>query len=268
MSPFIDVSQFYRFASGELSAISESGIEVQLAVADSWLVEDGRVRNLNAHFARFARWVMAIDSNAEMQLADFFDAVTAALPSEGRWFPRIELHAEAPEGQRLHFRLRSAPELSPNLLLWACEEPDTRCNPLVKGPDLSYGMQLRRKAKLHGADEAVFVTSAGFINEGALSSLVWWRDDVLCSTSEDLAWLPSITRDEVFSLARDCGNETKLELATPESLAGLEVWALSSLQGVRPATALLIGDEKVEFATPVKAEAFQKRLRMLAANIR
>ncbi len=268
MSPFSEEAEFFRFASRKLNRVSEAGVEVQLAVADSWLVDEGRVRNLNAHYARFARWVMAIDANAETQLADFFDCVTAALPSEGRWFPRIEFHTEAPEGARLHFRLRSAPDLSPSLLLWAYEGTDARNNPMVKGPDLSYGMQLRRKAKVHGADEAVFVTSEGFINEGALSSLVWWRGDVLCSTSEDLAWLPSITRDEVFSLARDCGNETKLELATPQSLAGLEVWALSSLQGVRPATGLLIGDERLEFATPVKAEAFQKRLRMLAATVR
>ncbi|MEO0024652.1 MAG: hypothetical protein RL196_1093 [Actinomycetota bacterium] len=268
MSPFSEEAEFYRFTSGKLERVSETGVEVQLAVADSWLVEEGRVRNLNAHFARFARWVMAIDAQTEDQLADFFEAVTEALPVEGRWFPRIELHVEAPAGQRLHFRLRTAPELSPTLLLWAFEEPDARNNPVVKGPDLSYGMQLRRKAKLHGADEAVFVTPEGFINEGALSSLVWWRDDVLCSTSNDLAWLPSITRDEVFSLARDCGNETKLELATAKSLARLEVWALSSLQGVRPATGLLIGDERVEFATPTRAEAFQMRLRMLSAKVR
>ena len=263
-----DAVQFFRFSDGAMHEISETGVEVQLAVADSWLVDDGRVRNLHSHFARFARWVIEIDPNSEDQLADFFDWVESALPIEGRWFPRIEFHAEAPAGARLHFRLRTAPELTPSVTLWAYRNGDTRHNPLVKGPDLSFGMQLRRKAQVHGADEAVFVTESGFINEGALSSLVWWRDDVLCSTSNELAWLPSITREEVFGLARDCGHETRLELTTPESLAGLEVWALSSFQGIRPAISMFDGETVIEFASPVRAENFQRRLKMLATKVR
>jgi branched-subunit amino acid aminotransferase/4-amino-4-deoxychorismate lyase len=260
-------AQFFRFVDGSLREISEPGVEVQLAAADSWLVDEGKVRNLDAHFERFARWALAIDPEAELQLANFFDAVTAALPRAGRWFPRIEFHAEAAAGQRLHFRLRTAPDFSSTVVLWLYPEPDTRRNPLIKGPDLSFGMQLRRNAKMHGADEAVLLTADGFINEGALSSLVWWRGDVLCSTSTDVAWLPSVTRDEVFGLARDCGNDVRLELATPESLAGLEVWVLSSLSGVRPATSMILGEQVIEFASPLRADSFQKRLRMLAAGL-
>ena len=263
----MEQAQFFRFAGGSLQLISEPGVEVQLAVADSWLVDEGRVRNLDAHFERFARWVLDVDPSAEDQLADFFDAVTTALPREGRWFPRVEFHAEAAAGERLHFRLRTAPDFSPTLVLCAYRDGDTRHNPKVKGPDLSFGMQLRRKAQMHGADEAVFITADGHINEGALSSLVWWRGDVLCSTPNDLAWLPSITREEVFSLARDCGYETRLELASVDSLAGAEVWVLSSLSGIRPATALIDGDKVIEFGPATHAEAFQKRLKMLAAQL-
>ena len=267
MSQSGEYARFFRFDGAALNEISETGVEVQLAVADSWLVDEGMVRNLDAHFARFARWVLAIDESAEPQLANFFDAVTAALPRVGRWFPRLEFHAEAAPGQRLHFRLRTAPDFAPTVGLWAYREPDMRHNPRVKGPDLSFGMQLRRKAQLHGADEAVFLTADGFINEGALSSLVWWRQDVLCATPESVAWLPSITRNEVFGLARDCGNQISLELAKPQDLAGLEVWVLSSLSGVRPATSIIFGDEVIEFAAPNRAESFQKRLKLLAAAL-
>lgn len=263
----VEPAQFFRFSGGRLVEISEPGVEVQLGVADSWLVNEGRVRNLDAHYARFAKWVLAADMTTEDQLANFFDAVTAALPTIGKWFPRIEFHAEAPLNERLHFRLRTAPELTSSVLLWAYGEVDSRRNPLVKGPDLSFGMQLRRHAIVNGADEAVFLTDDGFINEGALSSLVWWRGDVLCSTSSEVPWLPSITRNEVFGIARDCGLETRLELATPESLAGLEVWALSSLQGVRPASGILVCDKLIEFGTPTRAESFQKRLHLLEKTI-
>ncbi len=268
MNSTSETAQFFRFADGKLNAISETGIEVKLAVADSWLVESGRTRNLKAHFERFSQWVSSVDESAVAQLDDFFEAVVAEIPATENWFPRIELHTEAPLGQRLHFRLRVAPEIQPSLLLWAYGEADVRVNPLIKGPDLSFGMQLRRHAKLHGADEAVFLTNKGFINEGALSSLVWWRGDVLCSTSaEGAKWLPSITREEVFGIARDCGFETNLELATPQALQGLEVWALSSLQGIRPARGILLEESLIEFAKPIRAEGFQKRLRLLSSNI-
>ena len=263
-----EVAQFFRFSGGALNQISEPGVEVRLGVADSWLVESGRVRSLAAHFERFAAWVSEIDTVSETQLDPFFASVIDAIPREGDFFPRIEHHLDAPSGERLHLRLRSAPQIAPTAVLWLLDEPDPRQNPTVKGPDLSLGMQLRRKAKLHGADEAVLLTDDGFVNEGALSSLVWWRGEVLCSTpAEGVAWLPSITRDAVFGLARDTGKATRLELAKPESLANAEVWILSSLQGIRPATGIFVGHEFVKFATPSRAEGYQRRLRLLSSSI-
>ena len=268
MNQVSEPAQFFRYSTDKLTPISETGVEVRLGVADSWLVESGLVRNLQGHFDRFANWVNEIDASANAQLDGFFHAVKAAIPRDGDFFPRIEYHLDAPSGQRLHLRMREAPQLPPTVKLWLFNESDPRHNPLVKGPDLSLGMQLRRKAKLHGADEAVLLTDKGFVNEGALSSLVWWRGDVLCSTpSEGADWLPSITRDAVFGLARDAGKEVRLEFAEPESLANTEVWLLSSLQGIKPATGILIGQEFIQFATPSRADSFQRRLRLLSSSI-
>jgi hypothetical protein len=50
------LGDFYRLEAGELKPVIESFSDVQLRVADSWLVEDGRVRSLNAHFERFGSW--------------------------------------------------------------------------------------------------------------------------------------------------------------------------------------------------------------------
>jgi hypothetical protein len=45
-----DTSQFFQFRAGVLTPIHEaSALEVQLEVADSWLVEDGKCRSLRAH---------------------------------------------------------------------------------------------------------------------------------------------------------------------------------------------------------------------------
>jgi hypothetical protein len=48
-------SQFFCFRDGNLSEVTETGFcENNLAAADSWLVEDGRVRALSRSFFRFS----------------------------------------------------------------------------------------------------------------------------------------------------------------------------------------------------------------------
>lgn len=261
-----DFGQFFAFRNGSLTLVSAApDNEVQLAVADSWLVEDGRVRNLAAHFDRFKRWVQSIDFATAEQVDDFSAAVTALLPRSGRWFPRIEYHGEANQGERLYLRLRSAPDQLRDMVLWTYPEVDPRVAPTVKGPDLSLGMQLRRKAIVHGADEAVLLDANGYILEGALSSIVWWAGDVLVAPPADLPWIDSITRREVFEIAHQMGISTGEARVRPTDLLGREVWGLSSLQGIRPVTDWIeLGGS---LAKPSRFEAFQKRLRLLAAAL-
>jgi hypothetical protein len=261
-----DESQFFCFRAGMLELVTgHQEIDVQLAVADSWLVEDGKARDLQAHFARFETWINSVNPVCRETLPAFFEAVRGQIPTTGRWFPRIEFHAEAKAPDHLFLRLREAPEQLGDIALWTLPEPDPRVNPRVKGPDLSLGMQMRRNAKMHGADEAVILDEAGYILEGALSALVWWRGDVLCGVTDDLPWLPSVTRKQVFALAAQMGIQTKLERARPADLVGLEIWALSSLQGIR------VVSNWVGLGSPVgkavHADAFNKRLRLLSTAI-
>jgi branched-subunit amino acid aminotransferase/4-amino-4-deoxychorismate lyase len=261
-----DEVQFFCFRDGSLVLVTEAQqTEVQLEVADSWLVEDGRVRSLDAHFDRFARWVAEVSPDCISSLPAFFEAVKVMTPSVGRWFPRIEFHAEAEAPHHLFLRLRKAPEQLGDVALWTFPDADPRQNPAVKGPDLSLGMQMRRNAKMHGADEAVLLSKDGFVLEGALSSLVWWRGDALCSSSDDLPWLPSITREEIFAIANQMGFATRVERVKPADLVGLEIWALSSLQGIRVVTNWV--DLGGPVAKGIHAEAFGKRLRMLSSVI-
>ena len=261
-----DEAQFFCFRDNSLVLITEGQqTEVQLEVADSWLVEDGRARSLDAHFERFALWVGEVSPACSPSLPEFFEAVKEKIPGTGRWFPRIEFHAEAEAPHHLFLRLRKAPDQLGDVILWTLPDPDPRQNPSVKGPDLSLGMQMRRNAKMHGADEAVILSESGYVLEGALSSLVWWRGDVLCSSSDDLPWLPSVTRNEIFGIANQMGFATRAERVKPADLIGLEIWALSSLQGIR------VVSEWVDLGGPVGKpshfDAFSKRLRMLSTSI-
>lgn len=257
--------ELMRFSAGDFIEVPIS-LGTELAIADSFLVDNGRVRSLAWHFERFARWVGAISPETTAELDAFFALVKATIPLEGQWFPRIELHTDQQSGSQLHLRLREAPEMLGSAVLWTFPEPDPRSNRSVKGPDLSLGLQLRRRAHMLGADEAVLVTESGHISEGALSSIVWWRGDVLCGPNHETEWLESVTRREVFSIAEQIGLQTRTEKVKPADLVETEVWMLSSLQAIRPVSSWI--DLGGPLASPKHVDAFAKRLRMLSSPIR
>ena len=262
----MDFGQFYLYKNGTLAAISEPAEqEVGLAVADSFLVENGAMRGRKLHEDRFRAGVAETSPEYAEELDRFFEQAFELVPKQGRWWPRFELHLGAQSPNQLYLRLRAAPEPLGNATLWTLNEPDPRSNPSIKGPDLSLGQQLRRKAKMHGADEAVLLDSNGNIAEGALSSLVWWRGETLCAPSDSITWLPSVTRTLVLEIAKQSGVEVRFEEARPESLIGCEVWLLSALNGIRPVTNWV--DLAGELSKPTHVDSFSKRLRLFTEQI-
>ncbi|MGB4705875.1 MAG: aminotransferase class IV [Aquiluna sp.] len=247
---------FFQFTGGELIPVAHA-IPAPLTVADSWLVSDGSTRALSRHLKRFSSSVDNVESD---YLLEFFENVIATTPDTGDWFPRIEFREQLPIGEQLFFRLRHAPVRTQTCILWSLDELDPRQNPTVKGPDLSACQKLRRKANLHGADEAVILDGDGFIADGALSAIVWWRDGVLCAPDESTPWLPSITRELVFELASQAGHDTRTERAKPEELANCETWSLSSLQGIRGVTSW----QNIPMGKHKMLNSFRKRLMMLS----
>jgi branched-subunit amino acid aminotransferase/4-amino-4-deoxychorismate lyase len=252
---------FFQYRDGKLRLV-DATLSESLTVADSFLVRGGRVRALERHFARFESSIQ--DHKTKAELPAFFDQLKELIPLEGDWFPRLEYRDQLPEGERLVFRIREAPERTESLTLWTSDEPDPRKQYRIKGPDLSIGQQIRRRANLSGADEAVFLSDSGHIADGALSAIVWWRGEVLYGPDETTNWLPSITRDLVFELANQAGYQTATERAKPAELAGCEVWSLSSLQGIRYVTAW----GNIELSQPRFASSFVKRLELLAQPVK
>jgi branched-subunit amino acid aminotransferase/4-amino-4-deoxychorismate lyase len=257
----VEFGQFYQYKDYILAPVSEpADQEIGLAVADSILFEDGKVIALEKHLARFAKSVELLAPELSGDLDGFIEQFLALVPKSGRWWPRIELHSR--ETNTLLLRIRPAPEALGDATLWTLPEPDPRLNPNIKGPDLSLGQQLRRKAKMFGGDEAVLLNSEGYISEGALSSIVWWRGDVLCAPSDAIAWLPSVTRELVLQIAAQCDTEVRFEQSKPADLDGCEVWLLSALNGIRAVTNWV--GEEITLTKPTHKEAFAKRLRMFA----
>jgi branched-subunit amino acid aminotransferase/4-amino-4-deoxychorismate lyase len=228
-----------------------------IQVADSFLVSDGRVRSLDKHRSRFNE---SAEKLSTLDLEAFWAEVTKLIPRVGQFFPRIEL-----AGDNLVLRLREPAEVKPAVTLWTIDEVDSRVDPTTKGPDLAYCASLRRKSNLYGADEAIFLSPEGFVVEGALSSLVWWQNDLLYAPDDSTKWLPSVTRQEVFEMANQAGYQTMVTQAEPKDLIGLEIWLLSSLSGIRPVV------DWVNLGGPVGSqkhlESFQRRMKLMASEL-
>jgi branched-subunit amino acid aminotransferase/4-amino-4-deoxychorismate lyase len=219
-----------------------------LVVADSWLVEDGATRALDAHWARFGE--ACLRRGAEpAELERFRVTVEEAIPPAGRWFPRVELRAGL-----LSVCVRPAPAAQLAATVAVAPPGDPRRCPRVKGPDLDLLVALRAASP---ADELLLRDERGALIEGALSSLLWWEDDVLCTTPDD-ATLPGITRALLLARARERGIEVRVRSPPPAELAGREVWLTSALHGIRTVSAWL--DPEQPAGAPRRAGAWRAGL--------
>lgn len=217
-------------------------------VADSWLVEDGRTRALDAHWARFGDACLRRGVQRG-ELERFRASVTAEVPRDGRWFPRVELGDGG-----LSVQVRPAPPLQRDATVAVAAPGDPRRCPRVKGPDLDLLVALRAASP---ADEVLLRDDAGALIEGGLSSLLWWEDDVLCTTPEE-ATLPGITRALLVARARERGIGLRVRSPQPAELAGREVWLTSALHGIRTVRAWL--DPEQPAGVPLRADAWRAEL--------
>jgi len=255
------LNQTFIYTAGELKP--SPALDSDVLIADSFLVVDGRVRSLNLHTDRFTRAIELKHPELSEHLAHFFEAAWQQIPRTGRLFPRLELRGE--QEPTLSLIVREAPAQLGPATLWTYPEPDPRLDLTVKGPELALGTALRTQAQAQGADEAVLLTSDGEISEGALSSLVWWRGDLLCAPGNEIPWLESVTRTEIFTIATSMNIKTRYEHVTPEDLVGLELWLLSSLQGIRPVVNWLgVSDT---FAEGSHIQQFERRMQMLLQEL-
>ena len=234
-------------------------------IVDSWLVAEGWVLAFEAHAQRFSAACAELFGIATEQTREFMHAAAARLPAEGRWFPRAEL-ALAAGTPRLQLWLRPAPPPGRTVRLWLPAVPDARTCPRIKGPDLDWLARQRKAAVAAGADEAVLVSRAGRVVEGSTTSILWWRDDQLCAPGEGASVLPGITRSVLLKAAAASGVPVVFSSPVPGELAGLEVWAVNALHGIRPVTGWVGAD--IEPGPALRAARWQRYLDEIAAPIR
>ena len=225
---------------------------VALLVADSWLVDEGYERAPARHWARFTASCAQLGIDRD-ELRAFRVAASAALPLEGRWFPRVELTADG-----LALRLRRAPPVAGGGVRVIVGTPgDPRSQPRRKGPDLELLAGLRARARAQGADELLLCDARGALLEGALSSVLWWEDDVLWTTPDEGA-LPGVTRGLLLDIARARGVEVRMRAPQPQELDGRETWLTSALHGIRVVESWVA--PRIEAGAAVRAPDWREEL--------
>ncbi|MCU1440699.1 MAG: hypothetical protein JWP85_1696 [Rhodoglobus sp.] len=251
----MSVTSIYRWHDGALEALEYCDMTLtEIEAADSWLVSEGKTLALDLHRTRF---MTSISRNIQTDPAAFWDAAIAAIPRQGDWFPRVELHSRL-GAPRLIFRLRTAPERARSAVLATWTGADPRKTPRVKGPDLDRLLAVRTSVQERGADEAVILSPEGYVVEGAYSALLWWRGDILCGPPADADRVDSVTARSTLTLARALGLDTHEEAVTPAELDGTELWVLNALHGIRIATSWVDGPALAE--QPGRLAAWRTRL--------
>lgn len=234
-------------------------VETELLAADSFLVEDGRALALGLHRSRFAETAREQGFADAASLDAFWEAGVAELPSDGDWFPRFEL-VRAREALRLRFRLRTAPERMPSLVV-ATAEGDPRQVPHLKGPDIDRLSALRQRAQRVGAQEAVLL-DGGRVTDGATTALLWWRGGTLYAPPFSLPRVDSVAARTVRGIAAALGVPVEEEAVRPSELYGAVLWAVNALHGIRPVTSWVDGPALA--ADPGRTDAWRARFAALA----
>lgn len=220
----------YRWNGQELVDISGSA-SIDLFVADSFLVSEGTVVDIDAHLGRFSE--SAHRQGLLRPIDAFLNAVVAVLPRQGNFFPRIELT----ERGELELRIRDAPALTSTITVINATA-DPRRTPEIKGPDIPGLAKVQESAKASGADDAIILNAMGNIIDGTTTCLVWVAGEKVYQPPREFSRVSSVT---VAQMEKILGQPLQEQPLTPSELHGYELYALNSLHGIRAVTTWIDG---------------------------
>lgn len=129
---------------------------------------------------------------------------------------------------------------------------------LVGAKTLSYAVNraAAREAARRGADDALFVSTDGFLLEGPTSNLVLLRDGELVTPPPSLGLLPGTTQADLFALAGGLGLSSAYRPLRAEDLAGADAaWLVSSARNAAPIRAVDGIDRRVDVELTARINA-------------
>ncbi|ROS59924.1 4-amino-4-deoxychorismate lyase [Curtobacterium sp. PhB172] len=235
--------------------VQDLGITRGDGVFETITVVDGRPQALEAHLDRFGRSAAMLDLPAPDPDAwrQAIEAVCARLDPVREAFAKTVLTRGVEGTDRPTGWVYAAPSvdstaartegISVVVLDRGYRHDVERTSPwLLQGAKtLSYAVNMAalREAARRGADDALFVSSDGYVLEGTRANLILKVDDRLVTPRTDIGILAGTTQADVFRFAEQEGIETAYELVTLADLQAADaLWLVSSVRQAAPIRAV------------------------------
>ncbi|MFK4483717.1 aminodeoxychorismate lyase [Curtobacterium sp. AB7] len=231
--------------------VQDLGITRGDGVFETITVVDGRPQALEAHLDRFGRSAAMLDLPAPDPDAwrQAIEAVCARLDPVREAFAKTVLTRGVEGTDRPTGWVYAAPSvdstaartegISVVVLDRGYRHDVERTSPwLLQGAKtLSYAVNMAalREAARRGADDALFVSSDGYVLEGTRANLILKVGDRLVTPRTDIGILAGTTQADVFRFAEQQGIETAYELVTLADLQAADaLWLVSSVRQAAP----------------------------------
>lgn len=243
----------YRFADPDEPRLSVSDLGVTRGdgVFETVGVQGGRAQAVDAHLARLARSAALLELPAPWEDA-WREALIAAaerLPADREAFVKL-MYTRGVEGSGVptgwvlgalspdHTAARTR-GIAVAVLDRGVPHDVAGAAPwlLLGAKTLSYAVNMAalREVRRRGAEDALFVSSDGYLLEGPTSSLVLRLDDRLVTPSPGLGILAGTTQADAFRFARGRGLTTGYEVLPRSALEQADAaWLLSSVRNAAP----------------------------------
>lgn len=129
---------------------------------------------------------------------------------------------------------------------------------LVGAKTLSYAVNraASREAARRGADDAVFVSTDGYLLEGPSANLVLLVGDELVTPPPSLGLLPGTTQGDLFELAPVLGLRSAVRpVRAPDLEAAAAAWLVSSARNAAPIRAVDGTDRRIDVELSARINA-------------
>lgn len=254
-------------------AVTDLGITRGDGVFETITVTDGRPQALEAHLNRFVRsaamldlpapdlgvWRQAVEAVvAELDpVAEAYAKTILTRGVEGTGRPTGWVLA-APSGDSTEARTTGIAVVT---LDRGYRHDVARTSPwLLQGAKtLSYAVNMAavREAERRGADDAIFISTDGYVLEAPRANVIVAADGRLITPRTDIGILPGTTQADLFRFASERGLETAYELLTVDDLRGADaLWLASSVRGAAPIRTLDGAERDIDLDLTAAMNAF------------
>ena len=248
-SASVDLDSTFREVDASMPALRVGELSTQRGdgIFETLAVFDGHAQEARAHLERLRNSARICDL-PEPYIPQWEAAIAravAALPAEGEFALKLVLSRGVEHGPAPTAWVHASPAAD----FRAVREGGIRVVTLDRGyargtaerapwlllgaKTLSYAtnMAALREARRRGADDAIFVTSDGFVMEGPTSSVVLRHGDLYSTPAPSGAILHGTTQQSVFEHLASTGARTEYrDIPTEELTTADAAWLVSSVR--------------------------------------